>query len=198
MLFNQNPKLIGMEELLYYLGTIHQLSENLVAYLTANLKKRQLQKKDFLLKKGHTCNDICFINKGLLRCFYMIEDKEVSSWFMKEGDVIVSVESFFQQTTSYEFIQALEDCTVYYITYSELQFIYRNFSEFNFIGRVLLEHYYTLSEQRLYAMRMQRSHDRYSYLMKYHTELILRVPSKFLASYLGITEVTLSNIKGNH
>ena len=116
---------------------------------------------------------------------------------MKEGDVIVSVKSFFKQTASEECIQALDDCLIYYITYSELQFIYRNFPEFNFVGRVLTERYYTLSEQRLYALRMQRSHDRYAYLMEHHAELIQRVPSKFLASYLGITEVTLSNIKGS-
>lgn len=187
-----------MEVLIHFLNSIYPLSKALTEYLLKNLKTKELQKKDYLLKRGHVCNDICFIGKGLLRCYYLIEDKDVSAWFMKEGDVIVSVESFFRQTISYESIQALEDCTIHYITYNELQFIYRNFPEFNFVGRVLLEHYYTLSEQRLYAMRMQRSHDRYAYLMKYHTELILRVPSKFLASYLGITEVTLSNIKGNH
>jgi CRP/FNR family transcriptional regulator, anaerobic regulatory protein len=142
--------------------------------------------------------DIWFIEKGMLRCFYMLEDKEVSSWFMKEGDVTVSVESFFRQTISYESIQALEDSTVHYITFDELQFIYRNFIEFNFIGRLLLEHYYTLSEQRLYAIRMQRSPDRYAYLMEHHPELIQRVPSKHLASYLGIMDVTLSNIKSHY
>jgi CRP/FNR family transcriptional regulator, anaerobic regulatory protein len=187
-----------MDTLLQFLHSVYPLSDSLEEYLRNNLKARNLKKKDYLLKKGHVCNDICFIGKGLLRCYYLIEDKEVSSWFMKEGDVIVSVESFFKQTPSYEFIQALEDSTIYYITCNELQFIYRNFAEFNFIGRVLLEHYYTLSEQRLYAMRMQRSYDRYAYLMKFHTELIQRVPSKYLASYLGITEVTLSNIKGYH
>ena len=149
------------------------------------------------MKAGHVSRDICFISKGLLRCFYLIDDKEVCSWFMKEGDVIVSVESFFQQKESYESIQVLEDCTLYYITYDELQFSFRNFPEFNFVGRVLTERYYTLSEQRLYAMRMQRANDRYAYLMQHHGDLILRVPSKFLASYLGITEVTLSNIKSN-
>jgi CRP/FNR family transcriptional regulator, anaerobic regulatory protein len=64
--------------------------------------------------------DIWFIEKGMLRCFYMLEDKEVSSWFMKEGDVTVSVESFFRQTISYESIQALEDSTVHYITFHTL------------------------------------------------------------------------------
>jgi hypothetical protein len=80
------------------------------------------------------------------------ERAEVSSWFMKEGDVIVSVESFFKQKPSYESIQALEETTVHYISYDELQFIYKNFLEFNFVARVLAEHYYTLSEQRLYSI----------------------------------------------
>lgn len=186
-----------MEELLNYLNGIYPLSENLIAYLSVNLKTRHLMKKDFLLKKGHVSKDICFINKGLLRCFYLIDDKEVCSWFMKEGDVIVSVESFFNQSDSYEYIQAIEDSTLHYITFDELQFVYHTFPEFNFVGRVVITGYYTLSEQRLYSMRMQRAVDRYRYLMDHHPELILRVPSKFLASYLGITEVTLSNIKGN-
>ncbi|HEX8333454.1 MAG TPA: Crp/Fnr family transcriptional regulator, partial [Segetibacter sp.] len=99
------------------------------------------------------------------------------------------------QRESYESIQALEDCIVYYISYEELQFVYRNFPEFNYIGRVLLERYYMLSEQRLYSLRMQRSQERYDYLLEHFPELILRVPAKFLASYLGITEVTMSKIK---
>ncbi len=185
-----------MEKLLTYLNSICPLSPELMGYLAENLKTKNLQKKDFLLKIGHVSKEICFISKGLLRCYYLLDDKEVSSWFMKEGDVIISVASFFNQTESYEAIQVLEECLLYYIDFSELQFIYRNFPEFNIVGRMLTQKYYVLSEERLYAMRMQRAHERYAFLMKYHSELILRVPSKYLASYLGITEVTLSNIKG--
>lgn len=184
-----------MEELLQYFTSIHPLSDALISYFAANIKCRHLKKKEFLLKKGWVSQDIHFIYKGILRCFYIIDDKEVSSWFMKEGDVIISVESFFNQTVSKEFIQALEDSSVFYISHEELQHIYKNFPEFNFIGRVLTERYYTLSEQRLYAMRMQRAPDKYQYLLNQHPDLLLRVPSKFLASYMGVTEVTLSNMK---
>ncbi len=184
-----------MEQLLKFLNSIYPLPDNLLQYLSKNLKIKNLKKKEFILKNGHVSRDICFVSKGLLRCFYLIDDKEVCSWFMKEGDVIVSVESFFNQRVSYEAIQALEDCTLFYITYDELQFIFRNFLEFNFVGRVILQQYYTLSEQRLYSIRMQKAPERYAYLMKHHANLILRVPSKYLASYLGITEVTLSNLK---
>src|SRR3954447_3942751 len=116
-----------MEELLKFLNSIYPLSEQSVQYLRTHFKTKSLAKKEYLLKKGHVSRDICFISKGLLRCFYMLDEKEVSSWFMKEGDVIVSVESFFNQTVSYESIQAIEDCELYYLTYNELQYIFANF-----------------------------------------------------------------------
>ena len=186
-----------MEELLHNLSLIHPLSPGVIEYFRIHLKTRKLHKKDFLLKIGRVSEEIFFINQGLIRCFYLIDDKEVSSWFMKEGDVMISVESFFKQSISYEAIQAVEDSVVHYITYLELQHLYKNFSEFNFIGRVLTERYYTLSEERLHSIRFKSARKKYAHLMKNHPELILRVPSKYLASYLGINEVTLSKIKGD-
>lgn len=185
-----------MEALLSYLSSIHPLSDGLVAYLGETLKSKEFPRKAYLLKAGHISRNIYFISKGLLRCYYMRDGHDISSWFMKEGDVMISVESFFLQKESYESIQALEDTTVHYISYEELQTIYRRFPEFNFIGRVLTERYYIQSEQRLYSLRMMRSQGKYDYLMEHHPELVLRVPAKHLASYLGLTEVTLSKIKG--
>ena len=184
-----------MEALLNFLNGIHPLSDGLQNYLFEILKTKELKKKDFLLKAGHVCRNVCFIEKGLLRCFYTKADAEVSSWFMKEGDVIISIESFYQQKESYESIQAIEDSIVYFISYTELNYIYKTFPEFNFIGRVLTEKYYTLWAEQLYALRMQQATERYKWLMDHHPELILRVPAKYIASYLGIDETTLSKIK---
>lgn len=184
-----------MNELLHLLNSIHPLSPELQAHLSRILKTKEINKKDLLLRAGHVCRNIFFIQKGLLRCFYLKDEHEVCSWFMREGDVMVSVESFFQQKESYESIQALEDSVLCYIDYGELQHIYRQFPEFNFVGRVLTEKYYMLSEQRLFSLRMQRAGERYAYLQQNHPELIRRVPSKYIASYLGVTDVTLSNIR---
>jgi CRP-like cAMP-binding protein len=184
-----------MEELLQYLNLICPLSKYLCEHLSSVLKNKKYFKKDFLLKEGHISDKIFFIESGLARCFYSQHEKEVCSWFMKEQDCIISVESFFQQKPSYENIQALEDTNTYDIDYNELQFIYQNFPEFNFIGRVLTEKYYALSEQRLYSLRMQNATERYHFLMEHYPELIQRVPAKYLASYLSIAEETLSRNK---
>lgn len=185
-----------MKTLFELLTALHPLSESLVQELIRQLRHMELKRKDYLLKAGRVCRNICFVEEGLLRCFYKRKGHEVSSWFMREGDVIISIESFYQQKESYESIQALEDCSLYYISYEVLQEIYGKFPEFNFIGRVLTEKYYTLWAQQLYALRMQQASERYQWLMEQHPELILRVPAKYIASYLGIDETTLSRIKG--
>ncbi len=74
--------------------------------------------------------------------------------------------------------------------------MYRHFIDSNFLARVVTEKYYMLSEQRLFSIRMQRAQERYQYLIDNFPELIQRVPSKYIASYLSITEETLSRIRG--
>lgn len=184
-----------MNEILHFLQSIRALSPQLIEYLSKHLKYKQLAKKDYLLKAGHVSRSVCFISKGLLRAFYMKGDKDVTSWFMKEGDVTVSIESFYDQLESYEFIQALEDCTLYYIDYKELEYIYQEFDEFNFIGRILTIKYHKLWVQQLYSIRMQSACDRYNWLLENYPDLLTRVPAKYIASYLDITDVTLSMIR---
>ncbi|MEO7488857.1 MAG: cyclic nucleotide-binding domain-containing protein [Ferruginibacter sp.] len=186
-----------MEEIFKMLFTICPVSDKLIEYMALNIQSKQLHKKDFLLKAGHICHQLCFVEKGLLRCFYLNGETEICSWFMKEGDMVISIESFYQQKPSYESIQAVEDTVVYSIGHSQIMFMYHNFSESNMLGRVLTEKYYQLWAQQLYALRMKQAPERYKWLMENHGELILRVPAKYLASYLGITEGTLSTIKGS-
>lgn len=184
-----------METLLRYLDSVHPLSCATKDQLRLIVHHREVRKKEFLLKAGQICKSIYFIEKGLLRCFYLQGDHEVCSWFMKEGDVIASVESFFNQSESYESIQALEDSVLHFISHSDLQHLYEHFPEFNYVGRELVQHYYKLSEQRLYSLRMQRGLERFESLKNNYSELIQRVEQKYLASYLGITEQYLSMLK---
>ncbi len=184
-----------MEGIFNYFSSVYPMSNGLQEALKSVLKSGEISKKQFLFKKGHICDKIYFIQKGLFRCFYEVNEKEICSWLMKEMDIIISVESFFMQVPSYENIQAIEDSAYYYITYNELNYLYQNFMEFNFIARKLTEHYYTLSEKRLFTMRSQKAVDRYQFLRDHFPDIIQRVPSGYIASYLGVTTETLSRIK---
>src|ERR1700726_1125065 len=120
-----------LTSLIDFLNSVYPLTDELNSYLAQTVKVKELPKKKFLLKAGHICTNICFIQKGLLRCFQVNDKEEVSTWFMREGDVIISVSSFYQQKISNEFIQTLEDCILCYVSYSELMHIYKEYIGFN-------------------------------------------------------------------
>lgn len=184
-----------MEEIFAYLNSIHPIQSKTKDYLQQHLKPLEVPKRTAVLKRGQICRHIYFISSGLLRCYYIRDYKDICSWFMKEGDVIISVESFFNQKESKENIETLEDSSLFYLSYDELQYGYENFPDFNSIGRILTEKYYQLCEQRLYSLRMQKAHEKYQFLMKHFPQIIQRVPLKDIASYLGITIETLSRIR---
>ncbi len=178
------------------LELIHPLSDALKQWLTVHLKERNLTKREIFLTPGEICSKISFITEGLLRSFSISnEGIDTTVWFMKEGDVTISVKSFFERSPGSEFIEAIEESTLFYITYDELQEAYFLFPEFNIVGRILTERYYILSEERLLGIRNKKAKDRYKFLLKYHPEIILRAPSQYIASYLDIDKATLSRLK---
>jgi CRP/FNR family transcriptional regulator, anaerobic regulatory protein len=183
-----------IENVLSALQKIIPFSMELQEALLSTLKSKTFKKKDYLLTEGKVCNHIYFIESGMVRSFYLKDGKEICSWFMKEGDVIISVRSFFSRTPSNEYLQALENTMVHYVHYNELNEIYQRFPEFNIVGRILTEKYYQLSEERLYSMRKQSASERFEFLLKYHPEISQRVPRGHIASYLGVTLETLSRI----
>ena len=184
-----------MERLFQYLSSYHPLSCELEQRLTELLKFKRFRKRAFILEEGQICGSIYFIERGLLRCYHLRDGNQVSNWFMKEGDVAIAVESFFGRIPSYQYIQALEETEVYYITHSELQAVCKEFHEFYIHRCLILEKYYMLSEHRHFAIQCQTAIEKYRYLLDHFPDLLKRVPSKYIASYVGLSEVHFSAIK---
>lgn len=180
-----------METLLQMLNGIHPLSAELQTHLKIILKTKKLKKREYHLKKGHVCSTIAFIGQGLLHC-YTEESIKFTSWLMKEGNVIISVKSFFEQVPSHEYIQAIEDSELFYITYSELQDTYRMYPEFETVGRKLTERYYILENELRTQIQKAALQERLNWFQQKFPGLIARVPARHIASFLGVREETLS------
>src|SRR3954462_8870402 len=155
-----------MNPVLALLNSIYPLTPHLQEQMNGILKEKTFLKKDYLLRAGHVCRNIFFMKQGLVRCFNNYNDHEVCTWFMKEGDLIISVQSFYKQIESNESIQALEDCEVYLANYFDLQKLYKTYLEYNFIRGVLTEKYYILCDERLQLMHLPSAYERYLYLRK--------------------------------
>ena len=167
----------------------------LKAYLYDVLQTQIIKKRVKVLRVGQVSDRIYFIEKGLFRCYVMRGEDEICKWFMREGNIMISVNSFFNRKQSTETIEALEESEVHWITFDQLQKIYELFPEFRRIGQRLTEIYYCASEVRADDLRMKQADELYSDWITNQPELAGRIKKSYLASYFGITPPTLSRAK---
>ncbi|HVW63062.1 MAG TPA: Crp/Fnr family transcriptional regulator [Puia sp.] len=155
---------------------------------------RRFRRHTFLLRTGEVCRNIYFVESGMLRCFYYKGGKEISSWFAQEGDFCWSAESFLRQQPATEYIEVLEDAVVTCLSYTGLECICSDFPLFGMLERAVTQQHLFLSQQKMQAMWMQQSPERLSWFIRQFPHLWGKVPGKYIASYLGITEVMLSRL----
>lgn len=185
-----------MDEVLTAIESIHPITKELKEYLLHNLKEQVYKRGAFLLMAGDISRRANFVQKGLLRAFRLVDGKEYTVGFFKEGEVSLASESFENQLPSEEYVQALERTSVIYLSYQEIQYAAQHFSEVALVQSLIFGNAARTYMAHLNRMKMLTPSERYAWLLDSHPELIHRVPAKYIASYLGISQFTLSRIKG--
>jgi CRP-like cAMP-binding protein len=185
-----------MKEILDLLCLIHPLSAECLAFLKSVAERQEVKKGAFLLKPGHVNDRLFFIKKGLLRCYYLKNDRELTDWFFWEMDAVVSIDSFYDQVPSKDFIQAIEDTEVFWISAKDLEKAYETYPEFNYVGRVLTTKYLRIWHRLARRIRYLRTEERYRLVVAEQPEIFLRVPLNVLATYFDMSPETLSRLRG--
>ncbi|WP_145857080.1 Crp/Fnr family transcriptional regulator [Pedobacter suwonensis] len=192
----QENYLENYQNLFSIFKAIHPLSNELKSAIVKNSHIAQVKKKTILLSAGESSNAIYFIVSGAARVYYLDKDgKQTNTWFLFENELLISVYGFFTGQPSFEYIETIEDTTLVVIKKEKLDEIYRKFMEFNFIGRKLTEHYYIRNELQANELRILSAKERYENLLKRNPQLFQRVSLGHIASYLGISQETLSRIR---
>ena len=189
----QNPQ--RMLPFLAFIDAIQPVSPALAQALTDVVRRETLPARHQLLRPGEVARRLYFLETGMVRGYTLLHGREVSSWFMQAGDFVISILSFFTQQPSAEYLELLEPAMVHSITYHELQQLYRDFPEFNYVGRRLLEKYYVLSEQRAQNLRSRTAAERYELLLHDFPTVFQRVALQHIASHLGMASETLSRLR---
>ncbi len=172
-------------------GPISKDTEDLLIPYIQHCNK---SKGDHLLKKGQINGGVYILEKGILRFYYENNQKEITTWFCSENMVAFS-SSFFFHIPSFENIQVLEDSSVYYIAGDTLNKLYKENEQINTIGRKLSEEYCFEFEHRVASLQTQTALERYEYLMEQSPEIFQRVSLGYIASYLAVSQETLSRIR---
>lgn len=186
-----------MELLFEYFKNINLLSWAEESALQEICSLVSIKKNEELQSIGHTCKTIYFINKGVARIYYYKDGIDITEAFYFENTIIARVESLFTGKPSRKAIQVLEDAELVAINAIALFNLYDKYPGIERLFRKIFESAYVETVNRIEGIQFHEAAERYSSLLIKNPNILLRIPLKFVASYLGITAVSLSRIRSN-
>jgi len=184
-----------MEVLFDHIRQYCQLGKPALKSLSTVLQKVEVGKGDFLITEGKICRHIYFLEQGCLRGFYNLDGKEITYWFAFENNFVTSFFSFITKRPAVENIQLIEDSILWSIAHHDLEALYQKHADIERLGRIMTERYYVMLEERFLSNHFKEARDRYDNLITNTPHILQRIPLGHIASYLGISQETLSRIR---
>lgn len=175
-----------------------QMPDALIDRLNEIAECRFFDPGDFILRKGQVCSGAYFLAKGLARSYYIRENKQITSRLMEEGFIITSWQSFYRQQPSTEYIVTMEESATIFLNFRDIISLYEEYPVFNIIGRKQVEYSFYEAEARTQMLRGLSAVERYKFFCENYNSLLQRVPLKYIASYLGMSDETLSRIRAKY
>ncbi len=186
-----------MTSLFQYFSTYNPLSREAEQAIAEISNIVTIKKNKDLQPIGHTCKTIYFIKKGVARIYYFKDGIDVTEGFFFENSIIARVESLFTGKPSRKAIQILEDAEIIAINANQLFKLYDTLPEIERLFRKIFEAAYVDTVKRIEGMQFHTAEERYNALISEVPNVLMRIPLKHVASYLGITQVSLSRIRGH-
>ncbi len=187
---------MNKDHLIEFVQRVLPMSPASAERVVAKFNPMKIEKNSYILKTGAVCNHSHFIESGIMRSYtYDVEGNEVTTAFYSNNSYASDLLSFFKRTPAKEYIQALTDCETWYITYDDMQASFHTIPEFREFGRLNIVNQYALLKERMLSALQETAEQRYSSLISSNPEIFQNVPLKYIASYLGITDTSLSRIR---
>lgn len=191
----EKPQINGVKKLLDYIATIQPIAEQDKVTLEEICTHTSIRKNADLQPFGHTCKTIYFVEKGALRIYYLKDGTDITESFEFENAIVARVESLFSGRPSRKAIQAIEDTGLIAINASRLFALYDTHPVLERLFRKIFEEAYVKTVMRIESLQFHNAEERYHNLLKDQPDVLKRIPLKHIASYLGITQVSLSRIR---
>ncbi len=185
-----------MIELLNHIKTIYPISAKSEKDLSEICREVKFLKGKDVQAIGHTCKTIYFVKSGVVRIYYFKDATDITESFEFENAFVARAESLFTGKPSKKAIQAIEDTLLIAIDSNKLFQLFDSHPDLERLLRKIIENSYVNTVSRIEGLQFNTAEERYFNLLKDHPNVLKRVPLKLIASYLGITPVSLSRIRG--
>lgn len=166
--------------------------------LNLGLIQDSVKKGSIFLRAGQKCNHLYYIRRGFVRVYYLdIEGKEITHWFCAKNSIITSPFSFRKQEKNILFFEALEDTELILIGSNQLEKMIESRSDIETSFRHINAEFAMILSRRIMSIHTKTAEERYLDLMKEHPLLFQKAKLSHIASFLGITQQSLSRIRKN-
>jgi CRP-like cAMP-binding protein len=178
------------------ISSIYPMPAERMGEVLAQFTEMDLARNGYLLRADEVNDRYMIVGSGTLRAFtHDTRGDEVTTAFYSKGRVVFDVASFFQRIPSRENIVALTDVHGWVLNYEQLNTLFHAYPEFRDFGRRVLVLGFTALKERTLGMIHDTAEERYARLLKMDPELFQVAPLKYIASYLGVTDTSLSRIR---
>ena len=181
--------------LIDYIQQRTQIEKEPLEALDAIFQVREYKKYSLLLKEGSPSQEAPFIEEGIVRQFYTKEGKDITHAFYAENSFYTSLDNIYFHQSNHFGLEVLETCRVRIAEFVQVEAIINNYPKLERFMRMLLISFLKNLSDMLYAIKFQTAQERYELLLKNYPQILLRVPLGHVASFLGITQQTLSVIR---
>lgn len=163
--------------------------------ILSQFKKVEFKKNEYLISEHKIANYYYFLESGFARSYAIdLAGNDITTKFYTASDIIIDWHSYFLKTPCREYIQATTSCVAWKISFDDFMKLF-NIESFREVGRTRLVGNYFQLKTHTVSMIADQAKDRYINLMKHQPEVIHNVPLKHIATYLGVTDTSLSRIR---
>ena len=165
--------------------------------LESILVPMKFAKGEMILKEGEVCENIYYIEHGLVRQFYFKNGKQITEHLGEDRTVFMCIESLFREEATKLQVEAIEPTTVYALPKLRLEQVALHNVNIQILYRKILEESLIISQVHADLVRFETAQDRYKKMCKLSPQVILRAPLVYIASYLQMTPETLSRVRAD-
>jgi CRP-like cAMP-binding protein len=184
-----------MRSLIQFCNQLSPLTEEATTDLLQILKTKTVQKGDYLLKGGQVCKYLYYIDQGLAKTFFYKDDKEFIMRFFPENLMFTVLDSYLTQTPTHFMIITLEPTTITYVRHDDMEALCKKHYCIEHFMRRLVSIASLNMMSRISEMLEENATERYNNFVEKNNSLLQRISLGDLASYIGITQVSLSRIR---
>lgn len=178
-----------------YLSEKGALSKEDSDFFLERMTRLELKKGHILVKPTQLCNYMYFVEKGITRTYYYKKEKPVTDWLGIEGSFVTIVDNFINNTPSKKYFEVLEDSVLWSLKNTHFEKLCIINPEIQRFGRMIFHNTLVALQEKFDDLHFLTASERYQRLMDKSPDLLLRVPLSIIASYLGISQETLSRIR---